>query len=74
MITEPINPADAPIRMKMIENPSTKKMLCKKVGHILLFSSVPIADEPARFARYAGTNGSTQGEKNDRMPAMNAVQ
>ena len=51
VIADPISPAEAPMRINSMENPRTKKMLCRSVGHTFLFPSVSIADAPARLAR-----------------------
>lgn len=77
----PSQVADAPKRIKTIENPATKKI---ELINIIRFSR-PIKDGRPLFSFnsanetpdikeiYPGTNGKTQGERKEINPAANAM-
>lgn len=64
-----------PANAKITEKPKTKKTVFKNIL-ILAFGlpdSISFAETPVKYARNAGINGSTQGDKNDTIPARNAM-
>src|SRR5574341_2253413 len=75
--TWPINEADAPNRINTVENPATNSSDIVSVVHFTRYRSTPRVnsskDSPVTNDTYAGTNGSTQGETNERNPAENAI-
>src|SRR5574341_502261 len=75
--TWPINEADAPNKIKTVENPATNRSDMVNVVHFTRYRSTPRVnssnDSPVTNDTYAGTNGSTQGETNERNPAENAM-
>jgi hypothetical protein len=77
----PSQVADAPKRIKTIENPATKKIeliniirlsLPRKDGRPL-FSFNSANETPDIKEIYPGTNGKTQGERKEINPAANAM-
>ena len=77
----PSQVADAPRRIKTIENPATKKIelinmirfgLPRKEGRPL-FSFNSANETPDIKEIYPGTNGKTQGERKENKPAANAM-
>jgi hypothetical protein len=77
----PSQVADAPKRIKTIENPATKKIeliniirfsLPRKDGRPL-FSFNSANETPDINETYPGTNGKTQGERKEINPAANAM-
>ncbi len=77
----PSQVADAPKRIKTIENPATKKIeliniirfsLLRKDGWPL-FSFNSENETPDIKEIYPGTNGKTQGERKEINPAANAI-
>jgi len=77
----PNHVAEAPKRMKIIENPPIKNTELRTTVSFCLFSS-PLPGEPTFIScretpdikeMYPGINGRTQGDKNDINPAANAM-
>ena len=65
-IFEPNEPKIAPYEINNAENPNIKSIE-PRATRLLRFKSVI----PAAYERYPGTNGRTQGEKNEIRPAIN---
>ncbi len=77
----PNHVAEAPKRMKIVENPPIKNMELRTTESFCLFSS-PLPGEPSFISCretpdikeiYPGINGRTQGDKNEINPAPNAM-
>jgi hypothetical protein len=77
----PSQVADAPKRIKTIENPATKKIELIKILRVSpsgkdgwsFFSFNAVKDTPDIKEIYPGTNGKTQGERKETNPAANAT-
>ena len=63
---EPTELANAPSETKTIENPSAN-WTAPLIFYIFEFLFIE------NMAKYPGTNGSTQGEKNDKAPKKKAI-
>ena len=73
LMANPANPAAAPRAVKTMEKPITKLREWKNMGKRFLLTVGSNISGPHRLARYTGTRGSTQGEKNDTNPALKAI-
>jgi hypothetical protein len=77
----PIQVAEAPRRIKTIENPPIKKIAFNKTMRLSLPTkpSPPVwalassTDTPDMKEIYPGTRGRTQGDRNEIRPAANAI-
>src|SRR5437868_3262744 len=66
-------PTDAPSTTNTSVKPPTNAAACAAMFRRLAASGSPAAAAvPVRCARYAGTSGSTHGDRNDSTPAANA--
>src|SRR5438067_5388129 len=66
----------APRAMNTAENPSTKQRLSVAADRREATAAppaFPASDWPVTYDMYAGTSGSTQGERKDTAPAAKAV-
>lgn len=72
----PRKEAEAPIRMKIRENPRTNKKV--EINTFFLISELQSRvsssrEKPVINVKYAGISGSTHGDKKERSPAINAA-
>jgi hypothetical protein len=65
-------PREAPKAMKTEEKPTMKLMVWRTICFRSGRSGVR-TDAPAMLARYTGTSGKTQGDKNGKIPAARDV-
>jgi len=80
-INDPIQVAVAPSRINTAENPAIKKIEFNKTARLSLLSQVVFSvlspssakETPDMNETYPGTNGKTQGDKNEINPAANAI-
>ena len=68
----PRRPIEAPRIVKIKEKPAIKLRVCNII--CLRFGGLGLRTEvPAIVARYTGTRGKTQGDRNERIPAPQAT-
>ncbi|MBT9166422.1 MAG: hypothetical protein DDT25_01107 [Chloroflexi bacterium] len=72
-MANPVSPAAVPRAINTIENPATKIRVWKRGVRKPTPALRSSTEAPARFARYTGTNGSTQGERKERTPAPKEI-
>jgi hypothetical protein len=80
-INEPSQVAVAPSRINTTEKPAIKKTELNKTARLSLLSQVVFSalspssakETPDMNETYPGTNGSTQGDRNEINPAANAI-
>jgi hypothetical protein len=80
-INDPIQVAVAPSRINTTEKPAIKKIEFNNTARLSLLSQVvfsvlcpnSVKETPDMNETYPGTNGKTQGDKNEINPATNAI-